>query len=495
MASWIVTIALLPWLQWFVGISYFAGDALLSCYYLLGWSISVFVGFHLFNESGSRSIVVLMHMLWVAAILSSAIGLTQWLRLDEALGIYAAQIDLGDPVIGNLAQPNQFATFLLIGILAYTYIFERYMIGWSVFTLGVLLMTSLLVLTHSRAGMVGVMGVGAFLLVKRSTMNSRLGWSHVVVWVVFFVVASAASPYLDKALMLNDEREPLFTLNGRTLIWHQVLDGIEKSPWFGFGWNQTTTALANGATNFPGNAPFTYAHSVLLDIIAWNGWPVGLLLIAVGSYWFTTRIFRVKGLDAGYAMACLLPFTMQSLVEFPFAYAYFLMTAGLMMGIVEAAHNPAGACTVKRLWVGLPLLVWVFVGAMIMREYFLIEEDFRVVRFENLRVGTTDTAYRAPDIWMLTHMATMLKVSRQPAVPNMTTQQLDDLRKVAMRFPYGALGLRYAMALGLNGDLAGSSRMMHIVLGMYGTGYYSSAKEVWEESAQKYSQLKKVKLP
>jgi hypothetical protein len=493
---WILVVALVPWLQWFNGINFFAGDALLSFFFLLGWAIAVFVGFQMLQEHGSLPLLMLMHALWIAAMLSAMIGLTQWLLLDEFLGIFAAQIDPGDPVMGNLAQPNQFATFLLIGILAYTYVFERRLIGWTGFVLGVLFMTSLLVMTHSRAGMVGVIVVGGFLLFKRSAINSRLSSRHLVMWMAFFAIACEVSPYLDHALLLSEEREPLFTTNGRALIWRQVLDGIGKSPWFGFGWNQTPTALFNGAINFPGTAPVTYAHTVLLDIVAWNGWPLGLVLITLGSYWFLSRMLKVKGLDAGYAMACLLPFTMHSLVEFPYAYAYFLVTAGIMMGIVEADHgSQVNAWTVKRLWVGFPLFMWALVGVLIVREYFLIEEDFRIVRFENLRVGTTDASYEVPDIWLLSHMATMLKVSRLDAVPNMTNQQLEELREVAMRFPYGALCLRYATALALNGDPEGARRTMNIVLGMYGVGYYSAALEVWMQTAEIHPQLKAIHLP
>jgi hypothetical protein len=316
-----------------------------------------------------------------------------------------------------------------------------------------------------------------------------------VAWVLLFVLLHVVSPYIDRALLLNAEREPLFTSNGRALIWHQAVAGIVDSPWLGYGWNQTPTAQMAGALTYPGESTFIYAHNVLLDIIAWNGVPLGLILIGLGGYWFFTRIYRVMGLDASYAMACLLPFVLHSLVEFPFAYAYFLLTAGLMMGVVEASMGFPKGLRISRLWSGSLLVVWTAIGACMAYEYLLIEEDFRVSQFENLHVGKTETSYRVPDIWLLSHMGAMQRASRQPPVPGMTEQQLDDLRRASSRFPHGALGLRYALALGLNGDPAGARHMMAVVHGVYGNKFYDAAKAAWVEKAEKYPQLRAINLP
>jgi len=493
--GWIAVVVLVPWAQYAAGITFFGGDALMSSLYLSGLLAAIFVGYTLARANAGYGLTGLMHSLWVAAMVSAAIGWVQWLNLQLPIGMYVVLPEFGEPAMGNLGQPNQLGTLLLMGMIAYGYIYERRFIGPFGFVLGIFFMTAALVMTHSRAGMLGVLAVGGFFVAKRSRMSSRLSVVQVLGWVLLFGVANVVSPYIDQVLMFDAGREPLFTSNGRALIWRQMLAGISKSPWLGYGWNQTATAHMAGTLDFPGWMTVTYAHNILLDIIAWNGVPLGLGLIGLGGYWFCTRIYRVSDLKAIYAMACLLPFTIHSLVEYPFAYAYFLIEAGLMIGIVEASVGLARGWQIKRLWVGSALLAWSVVGGYIVYEYVLIEEDFRIVRFENLRIGKTEAAYQVPKPWMLSHMATMLKVSRQPAVPNMTEQQLSELRQVSFRFPYGSINLRYAIALGLNGDPVGARRMLEVIRATYGPIYYGDAKVGWQESVEKYPQLKAIILP
>ena len=136
------------------------------------------------------------------------------------------------------------------------------------------------------------------------------------------------------------------------------------------------------------------------------------------------------------------------------------------------------------------------VGGYLTNEYFQIEEDFRVVRFENLRVGKTPAMYEIPPIWMLSHMGTMLKVARQEVQPNMTKMALEDLRKVSLRFPYGAMHLRYVLALALNGDPQEARHQMAIIHGMFGDFYYNACKqELYKLQQEKYPQLAGFAVP
>jgi hypothetical protein len=135
-------------------------------------------------------------------------------------------------------------------------------------------------------------------------------------------------------------------------------------------------------------------------------------------------------------------------------------------------------------------------GGAVVREYFLAEEDFRIVRFENIRVGTTPSSYQVPEIRLLTHLGAMLVQARVQARPGMSQGELHDLEQVALRFPYASLAFRYAVALGLNGDPAGATHQMAIVRGMYGKKYYQQAtSELRALEREKYPQLHAVQTP
>jgi hypothetical protein len=491
----LLAIAALPWLQWICGLSFFAGDAWLVSYFLIGWALAIFLGYHFTQDGADKCLLGLMHMLWVAALLSAMIGLVQWLKLEPDLGIYVWQTDLDSPALGNMGQPNQLSTLLLMGLVAYGYVYERGLIGRFTLVIGVLFMTWVLVLAHSRAGMLGVLAIGGALWVKHSRIRSHLSKPLIIGWMITFGLATIASPYIDRALLLEAGHEVLFSSGGRGLIWMQILEGIAHAPWAGYGWNQTATAQLAGVEPHVGSMYVSYAHNALLDILAWNGVPLGLMLIGLGGYWFFTRFFRVSGLTGTYAMVALLPFVAHSMVEFPFAYAYFLLSAGLLMGVVEASLGVSEGWLISRFWAGCALAGWIAIGGIMVREYFLIEEDYRVARFESFRVGVTEATYETPKLWIFTQMDSMLKATRQQALPCMTAQQLEDLGRTALRFPQGGIIFRYALALALNGNPAAAVHWMSVLRGLFGDDFYQRAKVAWVEQAEKYPELNSIRLP
>lgn len=498
---WIALTALVPWLQYATGISLFAGDALMSSLYLSGLLGAVFVGYSLsIAQAGQpeRGVVGLMHSLWIAAMVSAAIGIAQWFNVQGPLAMYAVQSDLGDRAMGNLGQANQLATLLLMGMVAYAYVFERGVIGRFAFSMGIGFMTVALIMSQSRAGMLGALVVAAFLMWKKTTAPSHLSPHSITLWAVCFLIGTLLLPYLSNALLLA----PVRSLNDagpvseRWRMWQQISSAVFQSPWVGYGWNQTPTAHAAGAVAFPGSTTYTNAHNFAMDMLAWNGLPLGLLLTGTIAYWFVTRIRTSARVESVYAMACLLPVAVHSMLEYPFAYAYFLIASGFMVGIVEAASVSAKTIRFNsRLAWGF-LALWVSVGSYLTYEYFLIEEDFRVVRFENLRIGVTPQTYEIPNIWMASHMAAMLKAGRQVAQPNMRQVDLENLRKVSERFAYGAVRFRYVQALALNGDLPEANRQMKIIRGMFGEAYYAACKEeIRRLEKEKYPQFAAVLTP
>jgi O-antigen ligase len=500
-AVWLVFAITVPWFQYVAGISLFAGDALLSSLYLSGLMSAVFAGYF-WGTGGSGRLVYgtigLMHCLWVAALASSAIGLAQWFNVQGPMGIYVLQADIGDRAMGNMGQPNQLATLLLMGMAAYAYVFEREAIGRFTFALGIGFMTFVLILSQSRAGMLGLLVMTAFLIWKKRSTKTRLPATSAALWAGLFIVGTLLLPYLTEALLMGDVRsirsaEPV---SQRWRMWQQVGFAVWQSPWIGYGWNQTPTAHAAGAVAYPSSITYTNAHNFVIDMLAWNGLPLGILLTGVIGYWFVTRIWCSARQDAVHAMACLLPFAVHSMLEYPFAYAYFLITAGLMVGIVEAAVIPVKTISFNIRWAWCFLAVWGSVGSYLIYEYFLIEEDFRIVRFQNLRIGKTPDSYEVPKIWMISHMGAMLTAGRQLATPDMSKADLENMRKVSERFAYGAVRFRYAQALALNGNVPEAVRQMAIVRGMYGDGYYFACKEeLLRLQNEQYPQLAAVVLP
>jgi len=495
---WVMAVALLPWLQYLLGISLFAGDALLVSLYLCGLGAAIWLGYSFVAASpdGEAGPAPVFYVLWFVALVSAAIGLLQWLTLQESLAIYAVQTDAGDRAMGNLGQPNQLATLLLMGMAALAWTFERKRIGRLGLVVGVTFLSMVLVLSQSRAGMLSAIVVAIFLLWKNSATPGRIAPKYVVVWLLAYCTAVFTLPYVHEFLLMGSARSMNVAVDSaRIALWKQMLSAIGQSPWLGYGWNQTLTAQAAGSLAVPGSIPYTYAHNIVLDILAWNGLPFGLLLTAACAYWFVSRMRGATRCNAVYAMACLLPIAVQSMVEYPFAYSYFLLAAGLMVGMVEASHRGIHTTKLKLRWVGGALAIWFVLGSYMIYEYLLIEEDFRIVRFENLRIGHTPANYEVPNIWMLSQMGALLTAGRTQALPGMDVAIVENLRKASLRFSYGSLGLRYALVLGLSGNPAGATKQMILIRAMYGEDYYQASVAVLRLMQAKYPELSHVVTP
>jgi len=497
----IFALSALPWLYWMAGVSLFAGDALICSLYLSSFAAAIALGYSYSQDTrdGGQGILSIFYLIWFVALISAGIGLLQWLTLQDVLQMYVVQTDPGDRAMGNLGQPNQLATLLLMGICALAWTFERKRIGFAGLICGVAFMTLVLVLTQSRAGILSAMAVAILLGWKSYKATNHIRPWHLAVWLVAFLIMLQILPHLHEFLLMSEGRNLSLTRdNGRYIIWKQVFAGIMEAPWFGYGWNQTPTAHAMGAVAHPGSMTYTNAHNVLLDLIAWNGLPIGILLISACIYWVIARLRRVSGVNGIYAIASLVPVVVHSLLEYPFAYSYFLLTAGLAIGIVEASISTSSRSFRINTKVFASLLVVVLLlGSRLAYEYLLVEEDFRVVRFENLRIGQTPSDYHPPEnIWLLSQMGAMLDAGRLRPERGMPADDIENLRKTSLRFPYGALALRYVQALGLNDQPEKATQQMQIIRGMYGQYYYDAAVHVLRSMEHdQYPELNKVITP
>ncbi|WP_326538072.1 PglL family O-oligosaccharyltransferase [Pseudorhodoferax sp.] len=487
---WLLVAALAPWVWWTLGIGLFAGDALIASMYLLVLAAAVVVGYR-WAQPPASWVPILAWVIALVAGLSATIGLIQWLRLTEPLGMYVVQTDVGERALGNLGQPNQLATLLLMGMTALLMLFEMRRLGRFAFAVCVGYLTLVLAMTQSRAALLSTVAVTLFLLAKSSKL-ARLRPVPLVTWALTAVVLLLSVPLFTEWLLLGEPRgmAGMTLTSDRLQIWGQVLAGIAQAPWVGYGWNQTPTAQVAGALAVPGTLTYTNAHSVVLDLVAWNGIPLGLLWTGLVAWWLWSRLRAAQEPAAVIALAALLPLTVHSLVEYPFAYAYFVVLGGLLVGVVEAFHPGSRVAPLQRRWGWALLVPWAVAGACVAHEYLLVEEDFRIVRFENMRVGQTPSDYQAPQIRLLSQLGEMLHAARARPTPGMPAGEIERLRKVAWRFPWGALHLRYIHALALNGDPQGAAHHMRVVQAIFGNAYYEAALADLRELEHRHPQTR-----
>jgi O-antigen ligase len=495
----IIGLMILVGAQYVFGLIFYFAEMLVLSLYFSGVFAAILLGFDSVRNKFTKATSVnnIYFALLISAVISATIGLLQWLNLQESFTIFIIQTEVGDRAMGNLGQPNQLATLLIIGLVCLVWIYEKKLIGATGLIVCASFLTVVITLTQSRAGIVSFTVVSVFLMWKHSRGAKRLQVRYIFVWLLIFLSLTLVLPYFQEALMIGDTRSRnILVDNVRVIIWKQMMSAIAQAPWLGYGWNQTPVAAAAGSIYVGGAMTYDYSHSVLVDIIAWSGIPLGLSIITFLLWWIIDRVIKAKDLDAIYGLACFMPIMIHSLVEFPFAYSYFLLTAGLAVGIVEGHHPHGRTIMLRPAAMGALIGVWFVVGVYISYEYLLIETDFQIVRFENLRIGHTPATYNRPTIHLLTNLRGMTDAARVVPTENMTSQQLTDLREASLRYPYGSLALRYALALGINGDWQGATRQMAVIRGMYGEAYYKIATDsLRSQQRDSFPQLSNVITP
>ena len=128
-------------------------------------------------------------------------------------------------------------------------------------------------------------------------------------------------------------------------------------------------------------------------------------------------------------------------------------------------------------------------------EYLDAEEDFRVMRFEMRNVGSRAVDYHAPSLFLLTQLDDLLKMGRLSPARNMSKTEIERLRKANLSRHWGALNMKYIVALGINGQPAEASKQLRNIKALYGDKLYRSAVDEFRAIRdEKYPELALVKI-
>ncbi len=504
-ALFALAFAAVPLLQWLTGRLPYATDGVLPAMYLCAFALAIVCGCALTRQHGATFVAALMGTVLVAGLVSTGVGLVQWLQIGPVA--YIEMLEPGARVFGNFTQANHLSTLLALAAAAALWFYETRRIGGAGAALAVAFLGAGMVMSQSRTawGFVAMLAVWWWLMRRRLLLRTP-PWA-VALGVALFVAATFAWPHLN-VLVVDQPGASGMTLaermqvGGRRIHWATLWDAAWRRPWLGYGWLQVGSAQQAAALDHPASHEWvTYSHNLVLDLMVWNGIPLAVLVCAALAWWATSRCRQCRDLDTWAMLAGGGALLVHAMVEFPLAYAYFLLPLGLMFGVIEARARPPGTAQPPRA-AELPAAVFgaaaVVLVALLVRigiEYLQIEETEREIHMKEAGYAPGRPTPTLPDVIFLDSQREFLWFRLTEARPGMSGATLDRLRVLNQRFAPPAAMLRYALAAGLNGREADAVRNLRLICSMWTVKNCEEGRVSWQQAQQKFPQLKHIAYP
>ncbi len=461
----------------------FAGDAWMAVFYLGLWWAAVLAGGLMATRVIPRDGLNMLAVAWLfAAVLSVGIALVQWTGA-LSLGIYGVELPPGWQPFGNVAQANHLCTLCFLGLCGILWLHQRKKISGLSFGLAVGFLLLGMVMTQSRTGWLQIGLLLVWAMAMRTRANLRITRPQLAVLGLLFAAGVVLWPVIGEMLLLQSARSVGYQIRpgARVPYWLSMLDAIGREPLWGYGWQQAGMAQQRVALDHPTvGALFDHSHNLVLDLLLWNGIPLGIFVVAVLAGWFIAHIRACRDARVAWLLAAVGGVFAHAMVEFPLQYAYFLIPAGLAMGAIEA-FSPADSRSlhVPR-WAALTIAA--MLGAMFVgtaADYLKAEENYRTLRMESARIGVDRLVTAAPELRLLTQLEALLQFARTEATTDMRPEQLDWMRRVSQRFGYPPVLFRYALAAGLNGQPAVARETLALICRIHKPPRCLEAKEGW----------------
>ena len=499
-----VLLSLVPLIQAGAGQIIFAGDAWMAWLYLMGFALAVLAGAR-FAPARPRESLACLAPMWtslvVVALISVGIAIHQALGLN-AFAAFIAELTPGSRPYANLSQPNQLATLLMLGLAGTGFLFEAKRLRGAIAMAASLLLAFGVGLTQSRTPLLGLAVIWPAYLLMRRRAALRTTPIALLTVTAAFALTVWSWPSLSRILLLAELPSLMGRMgeNLRMTLWQSMGEALVRSPWVGYGWNQVSLAQQATALEFPATRYyFDSAHNVILDIALWSGLPVAVAVVAGLCLWLARRVAACRDPLSWCVLLAVAVVLCHAMVEYPLSYAYFLLPVGFFMGTLnEGADVESTRWT--RLRPSRPILGLVGLGvlAIFVRvgvEYMQLEDEWRQIRFQQLRIGDSKAAPPLHTI-VLTQLQARARFAQTMPAQGMPPEQLEWMRLVVERYAGAGTIFKYAKALALNGEPEAAGVALAKLCKIQMPGVCRNAVNEWRsDSEERHPEFRNVVLP
>ena len=451
----IIVIPAMPAVQYFKSWINYSGDMLHSVIYVVLFGLSVFVGENI--DSNKKEVDFQQWLGWIfiiGSLLSLFIAVLQWLKISEGSDIALFTPLEGSRPYANLGQPNGLATLFGFGLAGVFYLFEKQKVKNYLALVLALLLVFGLALTQSRTPWVVAAFLPIFWFWQSRRMSLRTTCRQVLLLVAAYVGCVLLLPVLGDLLGVPvDSVLERAKQAHRWDMYKQALYFIAHGPWHGFGWGQIESAHYLFAGEAPPAIFYHYSHNIVLDMLLWNGPWIGGIIVLFFTAWLGKLFFQKNTVESLFAWVGLLFFLTHSMLEYPHAYLFLLLPAGLLIGIIEGQQNKGGfALSVPRVVVAIIAIAGLAGTVVFWKNYSMIEDDYRIANRRMEMDFVPEEQQAASQTILLSNVQAFIYFMRLPVKDGYSAERLQWVEKFIIRYPRKFALIKFSYILALNGQ-------------------------------------------
>ena len=451
----IIVIAAMPAVQYFKSWINYSGDMLHSVIYVVLFGLSVFVGENI--DSNKKEVDFQQWLGWIfiiGSLLSLFIAVLQWLKISEGSDIALFTPLEGSRPYANLGQPNGLATLFGFGLAGVFYLFEKQKVKNYLALVLALLLVFGLALTQSRTPWVVAAFLPIFWFWQSRRMSLRTTCRQVLLLVAAYVGCVLLLPVLGDLLGVPvDSVLERAKQAHRWDMYKQALYFIAHGPWHGFGWGQIESAHYLFAGEAPPAIFYHYSHNIVLDMLLWNGPWIGGIIVLFFTAWLGKLFFQKNTVESLFAWVGLLFFLTHSMLEYPHAYLFLLLPAGLLIGIIEGQQNNGGfTLSVPRVVVAIIAVAGLAGTVVFWKNYSIIEDDYRIANGRMEMDFVPEEQQAASQTILLSNVQAFIYFMRLPVKDGYSAERLQWVEKFIIRYPRKFALIKFSYILALNGQ-------------------------------------------
>ncbi|TDR80321.1 PglL family O-oligosaccharyltransferase [Paludibacterium purpuratum] len=319
------------------------------------------------DEMGlSRLTFWLAWALIVGSLVQSLIGFTQLTGLATMMNgvVFYDSSHPTTNIFGHIGQRNQYAHYLMWGMLAGVYLFSIEKMRGRWFLLWTMWLSLMLAYAASRTVLLYAVAVVLIGIVWHARIRTAI--SRRMMLAVFFacsaiVAAQFLLPYANQAVAFFTHSHAVVSsgverlaANGddmssrRFAEMHKAWLVFRAHSVRGVGWSQyaaqsvTLQALPQFAADGVNSGLFTNAHNLILQLLAEMGWVITAIVL-LGFGWAIWPYFSQRAqIEGVLPLSCMAVTLIHSMVEYPLWYLYFLAMLVIFMALAPLPEKGRG---------------------------------------------------------------------------------------------------------------------------------------------------------